>query len=287
MERGRHLEKIGARVTKNPTVRLVLADVDGTLVTDEKVLTKRAIVAVRELHEAGILFSLTSGRPPRGMEMFIEPLNLSLPFAAFNGGQILSPAFDTLVEHVLDQEVLEEIVADLAKAKLETWFYAGSKWYVPSRDGSHVDRESATVGFAPTLMSQHQTPPGSIVKVVGVSDDHHLIQRVAGQIQEAYGQQVSAEASQPYYLDITHPLANKGTVVSYLAEQYHLDPQQIATIGDMPNDVDMFTVSGLSIAMGNAAKEVRDQAHRVTASNNDEGFAKAMEEFVLATKERS
>ncbi|WP_298210583.1 Cof-type HAD-IIB family hydrolase [Ferrimicrobium sp.] len=273
-------------MVKNPAVRLVLADVDGTLVTDDKVLTERAITAVRELHEAGVLFSLTSGRPPRGMEMFIKPLSLSLPFAAFNGGQILSPTLDTLVEHVLDHDVLEGIVTDLARAKLETWFYAGSKWYVPSRDGSHVDRESATVQFAPTVMSQHQMPPGSIVKVVGVSDDHHLIQRAAVQIQEAYGQQVSAEASQPYYLDITHPLANKGTVVSYLAEQYQIDPQQIATIGDMPNDIDMFTVSGLSIAMGNAAEGVRGRAHRVTASNNEEGFANAMEEFVLGTKER-
>ncbi|MGH3290675.1 MAG: HAD hydrolase family protein, partial [Trebonia sp.] len=67
-------------------IKLLLADVDGTLVTPDKVLTDRAIDAVRRLGKAGILFAVTSGRPPRGMSMLIEPLNLTTPIAAFNGG---------------------------------------------------------------------------------------------------------------------------------------------------------------------------------------------------------
>ena len=93
--------------------------------------------------------------------------------------------------------------------------------------------------------------------------------------------QVSAARSQPYYLDVTHPMANKGTVVTTLSKLLSIPIAEIATIGDMPNDVLMFRKSGMSIAMGNASAEVQKQARFVTASYNDEGFAKAVENFVL------
>ena len=102
----------------------------------------------------------------------------------------------------------------------------------------------------------------------------------------ATGPQVSAARSQPYYLDVTHPDANKGTVVRRLAGFLSIPPAEIATIGDMPNDVLLFAKSGLSIAMGNASPEVQHSAHYVTTSYEDEGFANAVERFILSEKER-
>src|SRR5262245_10832346 len=72
-------------------IAAVLADVDGTLVTNDKVLTPQAIQAVKELHAREVLFAITSGRPPRGMRMLIEPLELKGPIAAFNGGIVVMP----------------------------------------------------------------------------------------------------------------------------------------------------------------------------------------------------
>ena len=100
-------------------------------------------------------------------------------------------------------------------------------------------------------------------------------------LHDGFGDHVSAAASQPYYLDVTHPQANKGAVARYLAEQYKLGADDIATIGDMPNDVLMFAHSGLSIAMGQSSPEVKRAARRVTTSNADEGFANAVERFIL------
>jgi hydroxymethylpyrimidine pyrophosphatase-like HAD family hydrolase len=128
-------------------ISLVLADVDGTLVTEQKVLTKRAQNAVSALQSAGIRFAITSGRPPRGMAM----------------------------------------------------------------------------------------------------------------------------------------LSNKGAVVEYLSQHVGVPEREIATIGDQPNDVLMFKRSGFSIATGNASDEVKAQAAAVTDSYNDEGFAKAMEAFILGS----
>src|SRR5215469_13635059 len=82
------MEKANADVPigASGTISALLADVDGTLVTKAKVLTKRAMEAVHQLHGSGIEFFITSGRPPRGMRMLVEPLGLKMPMAAFNGG---------------------------------------------------------------------------------------------------------------------------------------------------------------------------------------------------------
>ncbi len=92
---------------------------------------------------------------------------------------------------------------------------------------------------------------------------------------------MTAAQSQPYYLDVTHPQANKGEVAKYLAAKYSLQPEEIATIGDMPNDVLMFAHSGLSIAMGQSSAQVKRAARRVTTANDAEGFANAVEKFIL------
>ena len=122
---------------------------------------------------------------------------------------------------------------------------------------------------------------GRAVKIVGVSDDHDLVARCEKDAQDALGAKASAVRSQPYYLDITRPAANKGTVVKTLSKLLSVPTSAIATIGDMPNDVLMFRKSGLSIAMGNASPEVQAKADLVTDSYDNEGFAKAIERFIL------
>src|SRR3981081_1340370 len=90
-------------------IKLVLADVDGTLVTHEKVLTPRAIASARAPPRAGIAFAITSGRPPRGMQMFVEPLGLTTPLAAFNGGRFVRPDLSLVEQRVLTRDAVEPI----------------------------------------------------------------------------------------------------------------------------------------------------------------------------------
>ena len=82
-------------------VRLVVADVDGTLVTPEKLLTPWARAVVRRIIKAGIGFTITSGRPPRGMKMLIEELQLENPITAFNGGLVVRPDLSIIREHLV------------------------------------------------------------------------------------------------------------------------------------------------------------------------------------------
>src|SRR5215471_4276822 len=262
-------------------VSLVIADVDGTLVTQEKILTERAQSAVAALHRAGIRFAITSGRPPRGMAMLFDPLALDTPIAGFNGGLFVRRDLSILEQRTLAPDIARRALDLINAHGLDAWIYCGHDWLITRPGAPHVAREAWTVKFEPKVVASFDDRLDSVAKIVGVSDDYDLVQRCEADAQAAFGDRATANRSQPYYLDITHKDANKGAVIDYLSAHLAVAPEEIATIGDSPNDVLMFKRSGLSIAMGNASDQVKSQADVTTDSYNDEGFAKAMERFVL------
>jgi Cof subfamily protein (haloacid dehalogenase superfamily) len=238
---------------------------------------------VRDLRETGVIFAITSGRPPRGMAMLIEPLDIQTPIAGFNGGLIVDRQLSVIEQRVLPEDLVVPVAELMESAKLDVWVYRGVDWYVPKADGPHVARESRTVQFEPKIMPDGgvRALTQDVAKIVGVCDDTGAVAAATGAVHDKFGDHVTAAASQPYYLDVTHPLANKGAVVKYLRNMYKIDEADIATIGDQANDVLMFAHSGLSIAMGNASSEVKRAARRVTTSNEEEGFASAVRRFIL------
>jgi len=277
-------------------IKLLLADVDGTLVTREKVLTPRAIASVQALAAAGIAFAITSGRPPRGMQMLVEPLSLTTPIAAFNGGLFVRPDLSVIEKRVLQHEVVEPVIAIIKAHKLDVWIYRGIDWFVPERHGPHVDREEWTVKFPPTVVPDFTGKMDDVAKIVGVSDDLEAVAKCEEAVRREFARavqskqssppgqpasQVSAARSQPYYVDVTHPNANKGAVVLALSKMLAIPVEQIATIGDMPNDTTMFAQSAISIAMGQSSDEVKGAATHVTTSSEEEGFANAVDRYIL------
>jgi Cof subfamily protein (haloacid dehalogenase superfamily) len=276
---GAYHRPIASAPDASPPIRLLLADVDGTLVTQDKVLTDDAVAAVGRLRHAGVLFALTSGRPPRGMEMLLEPLDIDTPVAAFNGGLMVDRSLNILQQHALPEKIVQPVIDLMKSFDLDTWLYRGADWYVTDPKAPHVDREAWTVKFAPTVAASFEGLTKGAIKLVG--DDHGAIAEAAEAAAAKFGDHVTAAASQPYYLDVTHPRANKGEVALYLARHYKLEPEEIATIGDQPNDILMFDHSGLSVAMANADPAAKQAANETTKSNEDEGFAFAVEHFVL------
>jgi Cof subfamily protein (haloacid dehalogenase superfamily) len=279
-------------------ISILLADVDGTLVDSQKRITARAKAAIEKLTEAGIKFAVTSGRPPRGMKMIVEAVKLSAPLAAFNGGMLVEPdTMKVLVQQTLDAEIAQDVIERVGEFGLVVWVYAGVDWYIQDLNSPHREKEERTVQFPPKVVKNFdEALRQGVAKVVGVSDDYGLVAKAEKGIADEFEHgvharctttsrdcepSVSAARSQPYYLDITHPNANKGSVVEMLADLLKIPPADFATIGDMPNDVLMFRKSGYSIAMGQASEEVQKSATYVTAGMDDEGFAKAVEDYIL------
>src|SRR5271170_1927345 len=169
-------------------IKMVIADVDGTLVTQEKILTKRAADSVLRLHDSGILFSITSGRPPLGMALLIEPLNLTQPLAAFNGGVLIQPDLATVVDQkVLPAGMPEQVIDIIQKHNLDVWIYTATGWFVRDVNAPHVAREQWTVKFPPKVVETFDGLLGQVAKIVGVSDDLEGVAKCEKDVQQAGG----------------------------------------------------------------------------------------------------
>ncbi|HEX4709600.1 HAD-IIB family hydrolase [Phenylobacterium sp.] len=264
-----------------PSVAFLISDVDGTLVTPDKRLTDAAAAAVRSLHTAGVGFSLISSRPPRGMAALLSALEVDQPFAAFNGGSVLGSDGEVLERLMVPREAARKALALFDLRGVDSWVFARGEWWLRDPHGVKTDRERRTVGFEPTAIAGFDSLLGEIDKLVGVSDDHDLLARTEVEAQALLAGLATAVRSQPYYLDVTHLEANKGRAVRAICRRLGLDPQRLAVIGDMENDVSMFVEAGFAIAMGQASEAVCAAAAAVTGPNTEDGFAEAVRRYVL------
>jgi Cof subfamily protein (haloacid dehalogenase superfamily) len=271
------------------SIRLVVSDLDGTLVTKDKRVTPAALDAIRRLREHGIKFTVISSRPPQAIRVVGNVIGLTDPVPAFNGGLVVDPDLKTVRrEKLLEETVAERVLERLHQSNVDIWVYTDTDWYVPSFTAPYVEHEIHSVQYQPTELTDFSgIRKDRIAKIVGVSENFKALAVTEKQLQEEFRGAVAASRSQDYYLDVTHPDANKGEGILLLSGLLNIPTSQIATIGDMQNDVSMFKKSGISIAMGNATPDVQEQATYVTATNEDEGFAKAMERYILAPQQHA
>jgi len=227
-------------------ISLLLADVDGTLVDSKKRITARAKAAIEKIHKAEIKFAVTSGRPPRGMKMITEQVKLSAPIAAFNGGMFVEPdTMKVVTSLTLDIETAKGVIERIESFDLDVWVYADVEWYLRNLDAPHREKEEQTVQFPPKVVGNFaEALQKGVAKVVGVSDKYDLVAKAEKVIQAEFEHgiharcttasrdcepSVSAARSQPYYLDVTHPKANKGSVVEMLFEFLKIPSAEIVT----------------------------------------------------------
>jgi Cof subfamily protein (haloacid dehalogenase superfamily) len=262
-------------------IALVVSDVDGTLVTHDKRLTDDAKRAVRRLRDADIGFTIVSSRPTAGMRFLIEPLEITLPIGSFNGSSIVDPQLNPIEQHLIPAAAAQRSLDLLSEFGIDIWLFTNDAWLTRNGDGEYVPNEKRAIRADPIIVGDFSPYISSACKIVGASPDAELLQRCQAAIQKAVGAQATAVQSQSYYLDVTPPGQDKGTFVEAMARRLRISTEAIATIGDMQNDLAMFKKSGLSIAMGNATDDVKKQASHVTSSNEEEGFAGAIE-FILA-----
>jgi hypothetical protein len=262
-------------------ILLVISDVDGTLVTPDKRLTDATVGAARRLHERGIDFTVNSSRPPIGLRMLVEPLSLTLPMGAFSGGTIVGPDLALMEEHLVPEEVARRSADLLAAFGADVWVFTTDRWLARNPAGDYVARESQSIQAEPTLVADFDPYFSHASKIVGSSKDFAMLAEREAVLRDALGGRASVARSQPYYLDVTPPELDKGTFVEGLSKRLAVPLEAIAVLGDMENDLAMFGKAGLSIAMGNASTEVKRQANHVTASNADDGFALAIEQYIL------
>jgi Cof subfamily protein (haloacid dehalogenase superfamily) len=261
-------------------IRLLVSDVDGTLVRDDKSLPEANRDAILALMAAGVATTLISARPPSGMLGLAATLRLTGPMAAFNGGTLFDSDGTIRVAHRLEAPDAAAMLRLLDRPGVAPWVYADGAWFVPGLDNPHLERERLAAAVEPVIRTDFAGLDGRIDKIVGVSDDHELLGQLEQRSKEMIGTRSTIARSHPYYLDFTHLLANKGAGIAALARAFGVELAQVAALGDMANDLPMFARAGLSVAMGQAPDCVRAAANATAATNEEAGVADAIVRFV-------
>ncbi len=184
-------------------IALVVSDVDGTLLTKDKVLTDGARAAVRKLHAAGIGFTIVSSRPTIGMGFLIEPLSITLPVGAFNGSSIVDAGLKPIEQHLIRPSVAQRSLDVLDAFGVDTWLFTNDRWYTRNPDGEYVPHEKRAIKADPAVIADFTPHLAEACKIVGASSDPALLQRCEVAMREAVGVEATAVRSQTYYLDIT------------------------------------------------------------------------------------
>jgi Cof subfamily protein (haloacid dehalogenase superfamily) len=297
----------------NSHIKLVVTDVDGTFLPKSREFSPATLAVVQQLHTQGVKLVLASSRPPRGMAHILEDAGISdpaLPLVSMNGALISTLGGTTLFEQPLESRILLGIygtVKDLlGVGKLNFMLLDAQHWWVEdcNRDGTYddlVQREAWSLRMKPLVgtstgasgdskndIHQRMLQPAHKITLLGQPE---LVSEAKERITRLYAHETTATSpANPKFLDITAAHTHKGTAVERLAAHLSLQREQICTIGDGENDVDMFRAvsgdgasgaDGVSIAMAHASEAVRSAA-RFTAEAGDEGWAQAVERFVLA-----
>lgn len=263
-------------------IRLLLSDIDGTLLRPDHSLSAENIAAVHALRESGVLFSIASSRPPRAMRLLIDSLHVDLPTVAFNGANIVNPDGSLLAAHRLDPQAARTSLDLFGQHPVAVWVFADDQWLLVDPKGDYVEHERNTLGYDPVLVERFTPWLERIDKLVAASTDFELLRRLEGELNPLIAETAVAARSQRYYLDVTAREANKGAALVALARACHVDLRDTAAIGDGGNDVAMFRQAGLAIAMGQAEAHVRAAAHAVTGSNLEDGLAQAIRQRILS-----
>jgi Cof subfamily protein (haloacid dehalogenase superfamily) len=266
-------------------IRLMVSDVDGTLVDHDKKLTAATVAAVKRLRDAGVAFTVISARPMSGIQPLLEPLGLDEDVAAFNGGIVFRRDGTIVSRHTIDEGVARGVIDMAAGEDVDTWVFADDQWFATDGEGPHTKSERVSSDQEPVIRADFDDLLGRADKITFVSDDadrlHALYEKAHGQ----YGEQATIAQSQTYYLDVTALAANKGDGVAALARSNGVDLADTAVIGDQHNDLPMLARAGLPIAMGNAPDDVKAAARKVTRANDEDGVAHAIETIILPTLE--
>jgi hypothetical protein len=262
-------------------IRLVVSDIDGTLVRQNKSLSDSVVAAVERLQDACVAFSLISARPPSGMLWIAAKLGITGNVASFNGGTIVNAGGEIVSADLIDPASAAYTLAMFDRPGVEIWLFADGNWYARTAEGEYVVRERKAANAEPVIVGSFAGLLARVDKIVAVSSDRALLEQVDNQVALKLGTAATVARSQPYYLDVTGPRGNKGDGIYALAAAIRVPLEAVAVFGDQFNDLAMFARAGVSIAMEQAPEEVRTAATHVSRSNEDDGVADAIDRFIL------
>lgn len=269
-------------------IRLILSDIDGTILDSQHQLDSGLFDVITDLKESSIPFILASARSPQGIFPIVEELNLAdSPIAAYNGALIVEGKkedYQILIEHGLNKSDVKRILDLLAVnyPHISVNIYSGSDWMATQLDRwveieAAITKENPQLIEVATLLEDSSKPIHKLLLIAETEE----IQDFFTDLQEIPFEDTSFYLSKDNYLEVTSQSVSKENALLEMANYYQVPLEETMAIGDNFNDLPMLTLAGLGVAMGNAPEAVKQGADCITLSNLEQGASKAIKLHVL------
>lgn len=265
--------------------KLIAMDLDGTLNNDEKKITPKTRSALMAAQEQGVRLVLASARPSPGLYRERDALELTRYggiLMSYNGGRIVDAATgQVLYETAMELDDARTLLRQLEQLPVTPILDDGVQFYVTDPKGYKVEYECRNNGMVCTQVENladfiHFAP----VKILMSVQPEELLQ-VQAEIRAFLPEGLTVVQTAPFYLEILPKTIHKGKGLMQICKHLGLDAAQAMAFGDAENDIPMLRAAGLAVAMANAAQPVKDAADYVTLSNNHDGIAAALEQFLF------
>lgn len=267
--------------------RAIATDLDGTLLRTDKSVSRRTREAVDAAEDAGILFVIATGRPPRWIPPVVEQIGERGLVVCANGASVYDPARDELVERTdIDADVARSIVDDVERAfpaaviGVEQGFDFSADTSIESTNFALLESwklQGLRIGPIRSFLEDSvtklivrlpdDTPPGSAAAVQALVGDRALV----------------THSTSESFLELSHPSVHKASTVERLLVESGIAAAEVVSFGDMPNDLHLITWAGLGVAVANAHPVLREAADEITASNDDDGVALVIERLLTGS----
>ncbi len=261
--------------------KMIAIDLDGTLLTDELAVTKDTATAIRKAAELGVVVTIATGRMYPSAQRIALELGLEAPMITYQGAVIRSATSEEVLrERMVSYEIAQKCIHLAAEKQMHIQVYQDNVLY-SAVDNEQVKAYSKEVGIGytvePDLLGLAKK---GFTKLLFI-DEPEALAPVQEELQTVLGDAACIEKSKKRYLEVTHPDANKGSALAFLAEELGIDRSEVIGIGDNFNDMDLVKAAGFGVAMGNAVDELKEIADYTSLSNNEEGVLHVLNKFIL------
>lgn len=264
-------------------IKLVATDIDGTILKHDFTFNQEVKDCIKTLTKSDVKVVLVTGRMHSATSFIAKELELNTPIVSYQGG-LIKCIEETLYEKNLNPIIAKKIINWAKENNVHINLYMNEELYV-EKDNAIIRRYTGERSAGFVVKSFEEIELQRINKILAIDfENHELVtewqKHLSANFEETY-----VVKSTPYFCEISHPHAKKSSAVEFLTEYYGLKKEEVLTIGDQNNDIELLKAGGIKVAMGNATEELKNVADHITDTVENNGFVKAMEKFVKGYNE--
>lgn len=261
--------------------RLLAVDIDGTLLNNKREITAKTKKAIHEAIEKGIIFTISSGRPIQGVEMITKQLEVDIPVITYNGAMVITGTSKNVIYSCSMREEDVLLIERLGRERNTTMTIWSDNQLFVNRMDERAAKYSQLSGTQPKLYSDVRELLGKGINKLLWYDEVERINAFEKEMHDRVGTSVNFHTSQPFFLEFVDVNASKAIALEKLGEHFGIKREEMIAIGDGFNDLSMIEYAGLGVAMENAPEEIKRLADYVTLSNENDGVAHVIAQFIL------